>query len=322
MKKRIVFSFSLILFAVLLLTACGTNENEQESNNGDNDAGTASIDALKIHTTLFTLEDFTKKIGGELVDVTNIVPAGADAHSFEPTIQLMIDIAEGDLFIYNSASFEGFAQSIIQSVKSEGVEILEAAHGIDFYDYHSHDQDDDHGHSHGSEDPHVWLDPIRAIQLAENIKDTLVNMLPEEEETFKQNFEKLKGDLEELDQEFQTMRAEATKDTIIVSHAGYGYWEDRYDIHQVAITGLSPTNEPSVKQMQETIKFVKNNDIQYLMFEKNIPSKYVDTIKDETNTESLWLHNLETLHPDDIKAGEDYFSLMRKNIEILQTALE
>ncbi|WP_158234775.1 metal ABC transporter solute-binding protein, Zn/Mn family, partial [Pseudomonas sp. 2995-1] len=68
------------------------------------------IETLKVYTTLFPLEDFTNKIGGEHVEVYNIVLVGADAHTFEPTANQIIDIASGDLFIYNGVGFEGFAE--------------------------------------------------------------------------------------------------------------------------------------------------------------------------------------------------------------------
>lgn len=312
MLKRLVLSFSLLLLSVILLSACTTTDNE-----GVNE------DTIKIYTTLFSLEDFTKRIGGEFVEVINIIPAGVDAHTFEPTVNQMIEIANGDLFIYNSPIFEVYAEAIIDTVEDHGVEVLLASHGIDFYhlDHHDEDHGDDE-HFHGDEDPHVWLDPLRGIQLAENIKNKLVTMLPEQENIFQENFDQLKTDLQQLDQEFLTMIDEVTKDTIVVSHAGYSYWEERYGIHQVPISGLSPTNEPSVKQMQKIISFIKNEGIQYLMFEKNIPSNYVETIKDETNTEALWLHNLESLLPEEKNSGADYFQLMKKNIETLRKALQ
>lgn len=306
--KRFLVSFFMVVIANLFLVACSSSDNEVENSN-----------KLKIYTTLFAIEDFTNKIGGDYVDVTNIIPAGGDAHSFEPTINQMIEIAEGDLFIYSSPKFETYVETILEAVKDHKVETLVASEGIDFYHV---EQLDDDSHDHGNEDPHVWLDPLRAIQLAENIKKKLVTLLPEQEDVFQENFERLKSELEALDNEFLQMRDKVTKDTIVVSHAAYSYWEDRYDIFQMPISGLSPTNEPSVKQMRQIISFIEDEGIEYVMFEKNIPSNYVETIKEETDTEALWLHNLESISPEERDSGADYFDLMRSNLETLRTALQ
>ncbi|ADU30001.1 metal ABC transporter solute-binding protein, Zn/Mn family [Evansella cellulosilytica] len=392
--KKLFLLIAMLPFA--LLVACGEGEEETteadvgtEENEDviDEEVVEEEIDPISIYTTLFPLEDFANKIGQEYVEVTNIIPVGTDAHSFEPSASQMIDISEADLFIYNGAGFEAFAERIKETVEEHDVVVITAADGIELIDYdhdhdhshdhdhgheeddhdhghdhgheeddhdhghdHGHEEDDhdhghdhgseeddhshnheddedhghghDHGHSHGEEDPHVWLDPLRAVQLAENIKDALVEIRPELTETFEQNFEALKSDLEILDQEFVDLKEEITKDTIVVSHAGYGYWDDRYGIHQIGISGISPTNEPSISQMQDMISFIEEQGINYIMFEQNIPLNTAETVRDEVGAEVLWLHNLEVLLDEDIESEEDYFSLMRKNIETLRTALQ
>ncbi|UTR14513.1 zinc ABC transporter substrate-binding protein [Salipaludibacillus sp. LMS25] len=358
---------AIVLGAFLfVLAACGDNTDNASTGNGDNQI--EKIETIHVKTTLYPLEDFTNRIGGEFVKVDNIVPVGADAHTFEPTANQMIEVAEADLFIYNGADFEGFADSIKDTVASHDVTVVTASEGIDLISYdhdhddhdHSHDNDhhhdhendhdadnhnhshnhdesnvehhdhndneenhseDDHDHSHGEEDPHVWLDPIRSIQLAENIKEALIDINPEEQETFEANFETLKEELEKLDEELQTMSESADRSMIVVSHAGYGYWEDRYGIEQIAIAGLSPSNEPSIQQIQTTISLMEDHDINYVMFEQNIPTNLAETVKNEVGAEDVWLHNLEALTEEDIENNENYFSLMRRNIEALETVL-
>ncbi|MCT8138726.1 zinc ABC transporter substrate-binding protein [Anaerobacillus sp. CMMVII] len=191
-------------------------------------------------------------------------------------------------------------------------------HGDDHDEDHS---DDDHNHQHGEEDPHIWLDPIRSIQIAENIKNALVELLPEASEDFESNFLSLKEQLEALDGEFKKMVEEVSKDTIVVSHAGYGYWTERYGIKQVGISGISPTNEPSIRQITKVIEFVEHNEINFIIFEQNIPMNIAETVRSQVGAEVLWLHNLEALTEEDVENGADYFSLMANNIETLRTAL-
>lgn len=195
-------------------------------------------------------------------------------------------------------------------------------HGDD-HDEHGDEGDDHHGHEHqGEGDPHVWLDPIRSIQVAENIKNALVELLPEASEHFESNFLTLKGQFEALDLRFKEMVQEVSNNTIVVSHAGYGYWTERYGIHQVGISGISPTNEPSIRQIKSVIEFVEHHNIGYIMFEQNIPTSIAETVRSQVGAEALWLHNLEALVQEDVNNNEDYFSLMERNIETLRTALQ
>ena len=71
---------------------------------------------LKIYTTLYPLEDFANKIGGEYVEVESIMPSGADAHTFEPTTKKMMMIAEADTFIYNGLGMEPFAEKMAEAL--------------------------------------------------------------------------------------------------------------------------------------------------------------------------------------------------------------
>ncbi|MFC5713998.1 metal ABC transporter solute-binding protein, Zn/Mn family [Thalassorhabdus alkalitolerans] len=376
MKAKAGIACTIGLSAVL--AACGEADQTEETAEQDEGNG-EETETIDVYTTLFALEDFANRIGGDAVNVTNIVPVGADAHSFEPTAQTMIDIAESDMFLYNGAGMEGFADAVEDTLQGEDVKVAKAVEGINLIDYdHDHDHDDEHGHDdhgheedehehddehghdhhaheedehahddehghddhaheededhshddhghshdHGDEDPHVWLDPVLSIEMAENIKEALVEVNPEESETFENNFEELQQELETLHEEFEAMVEAADKDTFIVSHAGYGYWEQRYGLNQLGISGLSPTNEPSQKQLEEIIQYAEDHDIEYVMFEQNITPQVAEVVQDEVGAEALRLHNLEALVEEDEENEEDYFSLMRRNIENLETALQ
>ncbi|WP_404456280.1 metal ABC transporter solute-binding protein, Zn/Mn family [Oceanobacillus kapialis] len=395
MKKRNYIVLIGLLLSLLLITACNSESENTSADNGE-DTGE---NPLKIYTTLYPLEDFTKKIGGEFVDVESIMPLGADAHNFEPTSKQMVDIAEADAFIYNGMGMESYAESMSSALEGEDVTLVEATDGIESVEHshdHSHGEEGSHDHDHegeeassgeeahnhdhegeeassgeeahnhdhegeeassgeeahnhdhegeeassgeeahnhegeeeahahhhhGGQDPHVWLDPVRAIALAENIKNQLVELKPEEEETFEANFETLKADLEELDSEFHNLVESKENPEMIVSHAAYGYWEETYGIKQIAIAGLSSSEEPSQKELTEVINVAEEKDLQYVIFEQNVTTKVAEVIRNEIGAEPLQLHNLSVLTEEDVENDEDYFSLMQKNIETLDTALQ
>ncbi|GGF24719.1 adhesin [Halobacillus andaensis] len=348
MKKTIGLLLSIF---ILILGACG--EQTEDAETGDEG------EQLKINTTVYPLQYFTERIAGDAAEVETILPPGSDAHSYEPSTKEMVEMAEADAFIYNGAGLETYAEKISESIKSEDVEIVEASSGIDLssgsHDHgneeeehadegeHEHEEEEhadedereheeeehageegaegEDGHNHGEENPHVWLDPIRSIQMAENIKEKLIELQPDSEEQFEENFNALKADLESLDEDFHEQVEGKEKNEIIVSHAAYGYWEEAYGIEQIAVSGLSPSNEPSQKELEKIIEVAEEHELNHVLFEQNITPKVSEVVQKEIGADPLRIHNLSVLTEEDIENEEDYFSLMKQNLEVLNEAL-
>ncbi|WP_163101137.1 metal ABC transporter solute-binding protein, Zn/Mn family [Peribacillus alkalitolerans] len=321
--KKILLSFFLLLAA--FLTGCNA---EKPNNSSDNE------DKIKVYTTVFPLEDFTKKIGGDYVDVNSVYPPGSDEHTFEPSQKDVIKMAESNLFLYIGHNLEGFvdqSKDILEKEQvrtvavGETIEIEQTHHDEESSEDHMHEENstEEHHdeHDHGDVDPHLWLDPIYSIGMAETIKNELVKLKPDQKVYFEKNYDLLKKDLEELNQQFEETATNGKTNKFIVSHAAYGYWEKRYGLDQISISGLSSSSEPSQKQLKEIIEIAKSNNINYVLFEQNINSKLADIVKKEIGAKPLTLHNLSVLTENDVKNKEDYFSLMKHNLETLKKAL-
>lgn len=180
---------------------------------------------------------------------------------------------------------------------------------------------DEDEHAHGDFDPHVWLDPIYASNLALAIKEQLAEQMPEHKDTFEQNYTELAAQLKDLDKEFSEVIGSAKRKEILVSHSAFSYWEERYGIQQISISGQSTTNEPSQKELQKLITHAKDEKIKYVLNEQNFNSKLAKMVQEEIGAKSLKLHNLSVLTDEDIKNNETYFTLMEKNIATLGKAL-
>ncbi|MCA0173686.1 metal ABC transporter solute-binding protein, Zn/Mn family [Bacillus sp. RAR_GA_16] len=313
MKSRFLTLALLLSLSTFVLVACGQEES-------------GSNDKLTIYTTLYPLEYFAERIGGDHVTAESIIPPGSDAHSFEPTTRTMTELAEADLFIYNGAGMEGFADAAKDTLENEDVMILESAEGIHLdeskEEHEEHAEDEAHAdHDHGNINPHIWIDPTLAIQQAENIKKALIKIDPDNQETFESNFVGLKEDLLELDKEFQEMANRAPKKEFLISHDAYSYWESRYGLQQVSVSGLSPSQEPTQKQLEEIIETAKSYDLKYMLFEQNATPKPAKAVQQELGLETLRIHNLSVLTEEDIENDETYFTLMKQNIQTLEKAL-
>jgi zinc transport system substrate-binding protein len=333
MKISTLMSTSVLTLS-LLLTGCGSKEVVKTGENKEKNS-------LTVYTTIYPLEDFTKKIGGSYVEVKSIYPPNVDAHSFEPSTKDMIALANSDLFIYTGVGIEGFAEKATEALEKEDVQVLKAADGIDLIestDDNHHDDEEGHSdenegehtesenhegeeHNHGDVDPHVWLDPVLSIALANNIKNSLSKLIPEHAAEFETNFKQLKSELEKLDQEFKTTIESSKTKNLLVSHDAYGYLERRYGIETIAISGLSPTQEPTQKELQAIIEESTEHNIHYVIFEQNVSTKVAKIIQEEIGAKALTLHNLEAITEENIIRNDDYFSIMRKNLETIKTVL-
>lgn len=337
--KKFLSLFLLSIVAVIL-AACGGDDNattDQET--------TEQSNKLSIYTTVYPLQYFAERIGGEYVDVSSIYPPGANEHTFEPTQKDMMTLADADLFFYIGLGLEGFVEKAKQTLANEHVKLVATADHVSEEQLHistghvhAEGEEDDHHHeaeSHEEEasnvlidhtghehDSHVWLSPVISQDLAAVIKAELVAAMPEQEALFTENYEALIAELKELHANFESMAAQTTQKTFFVSHAAFGYIAGHYGFTQVPIAGLNSQSEPSQKELTKIVDLAKKENIQYIFFEQNVSSNLTEVIQNEVGADSLILHNLSVLTADDIKNGETYFTLMEKNMEALKTALQ
>lgn len=322
--KRLFFYCSILLL-IFYTAACGveTKQPTKHENNGK----------LNIYTTVYPLTYFAERIGGDYVNVLSIYPTGANEHTFEPTQKDMIDLANSDLFFYIGLGLEGFVDKTKKTLKNEHVTMVATADAIsdeqlemttDGHEEDGHteeDADGHEGHNHGATDPHVWISPVLSQKIALSIKNALVNADPNHKDAYEANYENLVSELKDLDSKFKEMASHVESKTFFVSHAAFGYIAAPYGLEQVAIAGLNSQDEPSQKELTKIVDLAKEHDVKYILFEQNVSSKITEIIQNEVGAKSLVMHNLGVLMKEDIQNNENYFTLMERNIETLEKAL-
>ncbi|MEI3611278.1 metal ABC transporter solute-binding protein, Zn/Mn family [Pseudogracilibacillus sp. SO30301A] len=170
---------------------------------------------------------------------------------------------------------------------------------------------------HEDHDPHIWTDPLRVIKVAEIIKEELIELNPNEEALYNENFDALKSKLTELDERYKNLLDTKENKHIIVSHAAFGYWEERYGIEQIPISGLSSSEEPSQKALTEVIKAAEEYNLDYVLYEQNSKNRLSEIIQDQIGAEAVMIHNLEVRTEEDIENEKDYIELMDDNLKVL-----
>ena len=291
---------ALLVFVVILtilFSVAGCLQKGQVSPVEDDDG------RIRIYTTFYPLYDFTKKIVGESAQVENLIPAGVEPHDFELSPKQAADIHDADIFIYLGESMEPWAAKMAENLESQGIKVIEAGKGLIEND-----------------DPHIWLDPVLAAEMAKSIFNGIVSTYKENEAIYRENLKNLTKKLEELDNAFKELASGSERKDLVTSHA-FDYPARRYGLNQVAITGLSPQEEPSLQKMRELVEFCQGNGIKYIFTVPGENSKLIDVLSRDTGAEVLEINPLESLKQEEIQAGEDYFSVMEKNIAALKKAL-
>ena len=299
--KKMVKIIAVIVATLIGCTAC--------AGNGKTDIAKDS-GKVKVMTSFYTMYDFAKKIGEDKVTITNMVPAGTEPHDWEPSAVDIRKMEDADVFIYNGAGMEHWAEDILKTLDNKKLITVEASKGVTLIKEEKEN------------DPHVWLDPENAKIEMKNIKDALVEADEKNAEYYTQNYEAYEKKLDELNQEFKDTLSQLENKDIIVAHEAFGYLCKAYGLNQVAIEGLMPDSEPDPAKMEEIIQFAKKKKINTIFFEELVSPKVAKTIAKELGAKTEVLNPLEGLSDEQIESGEDYFSVMRTNLQQIKDALE
>lgn len=298
----------LILFALLIFTSCSSDNNADDNTDNNN--------RLNIYTSFYPVYDFTSKIGGDKISVKNIVPTGTEPHDWEPTPKDMQSIAEADMLIYNGLGMEQWVEKVTSAVGNDNLKLVEASNGVELITVGDNSQTD-----YYDTDPHIWTSIRNAVIEMENIKNALCEADSENSDYYEENFNKYKSEFEALDKEFEDFVSNCSKKDIIVAHDAFSYLCRDYGLNQIAINGLSAESEPEPSKMAEIVDFAKNNNIKIIFYEELISPKAAQTIANEIGAETTALNPLEGLSESEEANGDDYLSVMKKNLEAIKKAL-
>ena len=281
---------------------------------GDDATSDADVSAV---AAFYPLQFVTEQVGGDHVAVTNLTAAGAEPHDLELAPLQVAEITDADLVVYLPGFQPAVDQAVEQQAPDTGFDVTTATQLRESADDHDHD-DDGHDHDHGGLDPHVWLDPTKLADIATAVGDKLAELDPAHAGDYAANARALGDRLDELDQTYQTGLAQCDSRDIVTSHAAFGYLADRYDLHEVAVAGLSPDATPTPEAFQQVTDYVTEHGVTTIFYETLVSPSVAETIAEETGAKTAVLDPIEGLAPD---SDGDYFSVMETNLTTLVTAL-
>lgn len=269
---------------------------------------------INIATSFYPMYFLTAQLGGDLVNVINLTPAGIEPHDYELTAQDIIRIKKSKILFLNGGDLEIWSKDIENSLKLGGPEIINLGDDLMNKELEMNDEK--------KKDPHIWLDPLLAMKMAEKISASLTEIDSKNKDYYDSNLSVLKTKLINLDASYKKELAKCKKKEIITSHNAFGYLAQAYGLTQVSIAGLSPEEEPSSGQMAQIAKFAQEKEIKYIFFEKLVSPKLSETIAREIGAQTLVLNPIESLSKEELGQGRNYLTEMEANLKNLKTALE
>ncbi|WP_243343680.1 zinc ABC transporter substrate-binding protein [Anaerococcus sp. AGMB09787] len=321
MKSRILRRISfLFISSILLFTGCNSNNTDEatpaETSTEPSQSENVDNEKLTVYTSFFPVHDLTEKIVGDKWDLRTIIRNGEEPHGFELKTKDMAEITDADLIIYNGAGMESFIDDLKATVNDDD-KFLDLSQGLVLLETEGSDLVEENSNSHDNVNPHTWLSIRNAIEELDTIYQMAAAIDPENEEFFKANLEKSQAEFEELDKEFEETLSNVDDEDkyFVVSHAAFNYLANDYGLHQVAVTGLSPEDEPSAKQLKKIADFVEEKGLKTILFEGKATPKVAETLANQTGVKTDTIYTMESVSEEEAKEG--YTGLMKKNLEVL-----
>ena len=278
-----------------LLAGCGSSDSPA--------ASSSSPAATNVVVGLYPLEWLTTELQGANVAVTSLVAPGIDPHDVELTAAQMATVQDADLVIV----VPGLQPALDDAVAAlDPAKVLDITQGLTLIAGAGH-EDDQHAEEdqdHGAMDPHVWLDPQNMITMAKTIASRI-----------NADAANVVAELEQLDADFSSATAQCMSRDLVVSHAAFGYLANAYNFTQWAVSS-SPDVEPTPRDIADIAEFVRSSKVTTIFTEPLIDPAIAQTIASETGVKTATLDPLEN-----ITEGNDYLSVMRKNLAAIQAGL-
>lgn len=277
--------------AVLALGACS--------------AGSTADGRPSVLASFYPLQLVAQQVGGDRVEVTSLTPPGAEPHDLELSPAQVVRVGNADLVVYLSEFQPAVDDAIAAAPPAHAIDAASLTTLIPL------------AGGSGDLDPHFWLDPSRLPAVAHAVADQLSALDPAGAATYAANATALSARFDALDAAYANGLATCADRAFVTSHAAFGYLAARYDLEQVAISGLDPEADPSPDRLAQISRLVKDRGVRTIFFETLVSPKVAQTLAADLGVDARVLDPLEGVSDP----SQDYFSIAEANLSALKMAL-
>ena len=328
MKKRGSIFAAFCCMILCLLAGCGSTSGTggRDVDSADSILENSGEKELSIVTTIFPPYDFAREVAGEHARVTQLLPAGAESHTFEPTPRDIVQIQNCDLFIYAGGESDTWIEEILDSVDTNQVRFLSMLDCVQAVEEEMVEgMQEESGYEEESElDEHVWTAPQNAVLITEKIAEALADIDAAHAADYEANAAAYIEKLQSLDKEYRQALENSERKTIIVGDRfPFRYLADAYGLsYYAAFPGCSEDAQPSAATLAFLINKVKEERIPVVFYIEFSNEKVAGSICESTGAKRLLLHSCHNVSGVELKAGVTYLDLMEQNLTNLKEALQ
>lgn len=326
--KKILKLLLVSLLISALVSGCSSPDKIPSDSNADSQK-------LNIVATDFPGYDFARAITGTDANIKMLLNPGAESHSYEPTPADILAIQNCDVFIYVGGESDTWIDDVLSSFKNPQFVTFRM---MDYSDVLEEDEDHEHHHEHEEEhehgatpepeyDEHIWTSPRNAIKIVTAMSDLLIQADIKKgldhHSSFETNTTEYQNKLHSLDEEFRSIAANGSRDTLVFGdRMPFLYFIREYGLHaEAAFSGCSTETEPSVATMEHLIHIVEEEQVPVVFYIELSSEKVADILVEETGVKKLLFHSCQSVTSEEFQNGITYLSLMEQNAQNLKEAL-
>ena len=266
----------------------------------------------QVAATTLPVYDFTSRLCADTpVTVTRLVTEQVSClHDYSLNVRQVRAAEAAQVIVISGAGLEDFLGDLL-----EGENLVDASAGIPLIcpeEGHDHDHEED-GHHH-EQDPHIWLSPANARQMARNIFDGLSQRYPEYADTMEENLTGLLADLDALESYGQEQLEDLSSRELITFHDGFSYFAQAFDLTILEAIEEESGSEASAKELIHLITLTQEHSLKAVFTEKTGSVSAAGILSRETGCPVYSL--------DMAMSGDSYFEAMYHNIDTIKEALQ
>jgi ABC-type Zn uptake system ZnuABC Zn-binding protein ZnuA len=299
----------LILILSLTLAACGGESASPSAENGK----------IKVVATTSIIGDVVTNIADDLIDLTVLMPAGTDPHSFEPSPRQIAALSDADIVFVNGFDLEETLMPVLDSAATPD-KIVAVSDGVDPILFAG--KDADAGEGGQRTDPHVWMDPNNVIIWTQNIEEALSEADPANADAYHQNAEDYRGQLQELDAWIQAQIEPLLPLKVVTDHKVFGYFARRYGIEQVGaiVPGYSAMAQPSAQEIAQLEDAIQQLGVTAILVGNTVNPSLAQRVAEDTGVQLIPIYTGSLSGPDG--PASTYLDFMRYNVNAIVKAAQ
>ena len=320
LKKIILI---IILLAILVVGGIAIFKGGKKDEQND--------DKIQIVASNFASYDFLRAIIGDNdnVELTFLLGAGKDTHSYEPTAQDLIKLQNADLFVYIGGEAEAWSDKIIETLELQNTKIICIADYVDKLDEEEIDgaePEDEEEEEVGAFDEHIWTSPKNAIKMVEALEKEMAELDNQNSEKYNENAQNYIAQIEEVDNKIQEIVDNKVRNRLIFADKmPMQYFINYYGLEvTAAFNGCSIETEPSAKTIAYLINKAKEENIPVILYIELNTGDYAENVARYVGNgcKAMQIQTLHNVSLNDFNSGETWISLMTRNIDVLEEALK